>query len=49
VATKETNVAERAKTQIYSLYINEDDIYYQSLYDRIIRYIRANEDEEESD
>jgi len=50
IATKEENIAERAKQTIYQMYIKESDIYYQSLYDRLIRYIKDdNKDVEPSD
>jgi hypothetical protein len=34
---KEPKIAEGAKTKIYGLYINEADIYYEPLYDRVMK------------
>jgi len=49
LALKDEEISKHAKTAVYSRYINEADIYYKPLYDRIINFIRTNEHPEESD
>jgi len=50
IATKEEGITERAKQTIYKMYIAPDDIFYQSLYDRLIRYVKDDKkDTEDSD
>ncbi|WP_026389123.1 lipoprotein [[Acholeplasma] multilocale] len=45
ITTKDSNVIEKAKENLYSEYINEDDVKYTKLYDAILKYLK---DEKES-
>ncbi|ATG97516.1 lipoprotein [Mesoplasma lactucae] len=45
----DSQAVENAKNGIYQRYINPNDIWYQPIYDAIIKYIKVNNEDESSD
>ncbi|AGR41496.1 hypothetical protein [Spiroplasma taiwanense] len=47
LVSNDSSTSELSKTVLYSMYLDEDQVYYAGLYDQIGKYIKNNDDEDD--